>query len=175
MMRKRRNEIQNQPLQPSQQANNTGCMYHSFVSLTGETALLQHASDNCWYRFLIRVMDAGYLLIPIYCNHDQNAEQSGFWQLHSAKCANESAPSQRLLITCKDLGTGGTLHVIAVILDFARGHVTVADPMLATLISYTTLRQFFQETYATKAVEIAALESAVLEDYQPIPPISPSR
>jgi len=145
-------------------------MYHSMVSLTGETSLLQYVDDNCHYRFLIRVMEAGYLLIPLYCNHFQTAEDSYFWKQHFVKCTSEGVSKQKLLVTCRDLGKVGTLHVIAVHLDFA-GLVTVADPKYSSLPSWPLL-DFIATDYAKKAVEISALKSAVLEDYAPIPPTS---
>ncbi len=170
MTRKRRIEIQSQPIQPSKQPADTGCMYYSFLSLTGDDSLLQYADDNSHHRFLVRVTDAGYLLVPIYCNYFQAAEDSFFWQQHFLKCAGEGVTKQQLLVTCSGLGKGNTLHVVAVQVDFAGGLVTVADPMRGGLASWP-LSDFIKDSpYAPKTIEISALESAVLDDYAPIPP-----
>lgn len=144
-------------------------MYHSFVALTGDESMLQYSNDNSHFRFLIRVIDAGYLLIPIYCNYYQTAGETGFWQGHFKKCAGEAVKEQRLLITCGHLGKDDTLHVIAGVANYAGGLVTIIDPMKPGLPCYT-LDQFCQTHYAQKAVEIMVLDSAVLEDYQEIPP-----
>jgi hypothetical protein len=170
MARKRRTEIQNQLIQSSKQPADTGCMYYSFMSLTGDASLLQYADDNSYHRFLIRVMDAGYLLVPIYCNHFQTADECFFWQLHFRKCTEEGVARQQLLVTCSGLGKGNTLHVVAMLVDFAGGIVTVADPMRDGLPSWPLSDFIKQSPYAPNTIEISALESAVLDDYATTPP-----
>jgi len=165
MKRKSRKEIHGLPFKHYPQAPGTGCMYHSFVALTGDESMLQFSNDNSAYRFLIRVAEAGYLLIPVYCNYFQPAGESFFWKQHFIKCTNEGVQEQRLLVTCADLGIGKSLHMIAVVVNLAGSLVTVLDPQAASPPSYE-ISDFARSNYAESTVEVLALDSAVLEDYE---------
>lgn len=149
-------------------------MYHSLVSLTGENSFLQYTNDNSWPRFFIRVVDAGYMLIPVYSNWLETAGDAWFWEQYFSKCAAEGLAQKRLLVTCRNLGTGQSVHSIAVRLDFTQaGKAFVADPhpYLPGVDPYE-LGEFSKCDYAKKAVDVFALESRVLDDYPIEPPLN---